>query len=110
MLRVNPNKKLILVVLVFTLVMQGCSFLGLDLEEERAIAVQKSPYMIVMEGDLQKEDYIAVAQMLKFLGDTSYKDSNFTAWHLDYAARNAVLENKSLGTPTLLKTETPEGE
>ncbi len=77
----KPNLWMIKVVLVFTLALNGCSFLGVDLTENRTIAISKSPYTIALDGDLEQEDLDQAYKILEFLSTQKLEgelNPNFT--------------------------------
>ncbi len=54
-------------VLGFILILNGCSFLGIDLTETRTIAISKPPYTIALDGDLEQKDLEQAYKILTFL-------------------------------------------
>ena len=57
-------KGLNLVVVAFVLLLQGCSFYGINFEDKRTITIQKAPYMITVSGDIEIYDYVFVDKVL----------------------------------------------
>jgi len=68
-----------IVALSIIIYLSGCSALGIDLSEDRTIAIQKSPYLIVISGDLKREDQIFINSTIRQLANEKYIDHNFTA-------------------------------
>ena len=65
--------------LVATLVLTGCSVGSLDLSQERVIYVERSPYRVVLSGDVTYLDRVWITQTLEQLMSTKYVDHNFTS-------------------------------
>ena len=74
-----PSKKLTLSVLVFTLMMQGCAFFGIDLTDDRTITVIKSPYLVSLSGDITEHDQKFVNHTLHFLSTQPFQNYEFKA-------------------------------
>ncbi len=68
----TPSKWTIKLVLIFIFLLNGCSFLGIDLTETRTIAIQKSPYLIVLDGDIEQKDIAHVEKMMTMLSTQPY--------------------------------------
>ncbi len=67
--------------LVLMLILNGCSFLGIDLTETRTIAISKPPYTIALDGDLEQKDLDKAYRMLEFLATQKLEGTvnpNFT--------------------------------
>ncbi len=68
-------------VLLLMLILNGCSFLGIDLTETRTIAISKPPYTIALDGDLEQKDLDKAYRMLEFLATQKLEGTvnpNFT--------------------------------
>jgi hypothetical protein len=76
-------RKATIVTLLFVLSIQGCAFLGIDFSDDRTIAIQKSPYLITVDGDIEKYDYVFVNNVLSHLDRQAFQDDNFTAWKIN---------------------------
>ncbi len=67
------NKYLSSSVLAFMLLLNGCSFLGVDLTETRTIAISKPPYTVALDGDLEQKDLDQAYKMLTFLSSQKFE-------------------------------------
>ncbi len=68
-------------VLLLMLILNGCSFLGIDLTETRTIAISKPPYTIALDGDLEQKDLNQAYKILTFLSTQKLEgvtNPNFT--------------------------------
>ena len=45
----------------------GCAFLGIDLTDDRTIAISKPPYTVALDGDIEAKDLKMTYQILEFL-------------------------------------------
>jgi len=64
--------------LFFILVLQGCSFLGIELGVHRTVVLERSPVRVILSGDIQTEDYVFAKKVLNDLYNKQYIDHNFT--------------------------------
>ena len=53
--------------------------MGIDLTDDRTITVVKSPYLINLSGDVEREDQEFVAHTIEFLSKQPYKYHKFEA-------------------------------
>ncbi len=67
------KKKLSVMVLVFMFALNGCSMMGLDLTENRTMAISKPPYTIVLEGDLRHKDLRVAKDIMRFLSKQEFQ-------------------------------------
>ena len=79
--------------LVATLVLTGCSISSLDLSQERVIYVERSPYRVVLSGDVTYLDRVWVTQTLEQLMSTEYLDHNFTEVNIKVVNDEAIIHN-----------------
>ncbi len=66
------KKTHIYLVLTFMFIFNGCAFLGIDFTETRTIAIQKSPYVVIMDGDIEQKDIKHVEKMIQMLSTQPY--------------------------------------
>ena len=67
-----------LVVLLFVVLLNGCSFLGANLASTRTISITKSPYRVTVSGDVHSGDERFITRTLGILAQTPYVDHTFT--------------------------------
>ena len=57
----------ITLVVMVVLNVTGCAFLGIDLTDDRTIAISKPPYTVALDGDIEAKDLKMTYQILEFL-------------------------------------------
>ncbi len=72
----KPSKLQIHLVLAFMVLLNGCSFLGIDLTETRTIAISKPPISMILDGDLEQKDLDKAYKMLVFIASQKYEGAN----------------------------------
>ena len=83
----------------------GCGGFGVDLSDDRTIAIQKSPYLITMNGDITEHDIRAVNGILSFLSTQQFQDDNFTAFSVKINDNTIVTNAKKIDIDTISKDE-----
>ena len=84
-----------LFVLLIALTVSGCSAFGIEFGTHRTVAIEKSPYRIVISGDIQEKDKPFVKDMLLFLEQQKYRDHNFTAIKVQVTGAETTIHNVS---------------
>ncbi len=100
-------------VLLLMLILNGCSFLGIDLTETRTIAISKPPYTIALDGDLEQKDLEKAYKMLEFLSTQKLEGTvnpNFTVHITDQTVivKGTKLEEEIKASKELEITTNPK--
>jgi len=100
----SMEKIYIYTVLVFTLFINiGCGGLGFDFTENRTIAIQKSPYVIIVDGDFTKRDLNSVDRILSILSTQPYQESNNSNFDVHINDNTNIIKNDSISNAKVVE-------
>jgi len=91
-----PKIWMLKIVLLFVFLLNGCSFLGIDLTENRTIAISKPPYTIALDGDLEQKDLDKAYQILEFLSTQKLEGVTNTDFKVNITDQTIVVKGTRL--------------
>ncbi len=101
----KPKIWMFKMMLLFMFMLNGCAFLGIDLTETRTIAIQKDPYVIVLDGDLEHKDLEAAKEILIFLSSQRFQKADNSNFKVNVTDQTIITKGTRMNTVNLKDDE-----
>lgn len=96
-MNVSKMEKLqIYLVLALMFILNSCAFYGVDFTVDRTIAIQKSPYVIIFDGDLTNKDFKNADRMLALLARQPFEDANNSNFQVLINNKTEVVKSETI--------------